>query len=276
MEHHLALPHGLLAWDDVGPRHAATTVVLLHGFPHDHALWTAQVEAHTTAFPSVRLLVPDLPGFGRSAPLPAPGMDAYADAIAALLDAAGVPKAVIGGLSMGGYITLAFWRRHAERAQALMLFDTKAAADGDAARLKRREMITTVECDGVGAVIAALLAPQLGRTTRETQPGLVERVEVMMRRASATGVTGAITAIMERVDSTPTLDTITVPTLVVVGDEDTVTPLADAHLLGAGIRGARLVTVPGAGHLAPLEQPAVVNAAMAEFLEVSVGGAQES
>jgi len=276
MEHHLALPHGLLAWDDIGPRHAATTAVLLHGFPHDRALWTSQVEAQPSAFPSVRLLVPDLPGFGRSAPLPTPSMDAYADTIAALLDAAGVTQAVVGGLSMGGYVTLAFWRRHAARVRALLLLDTKAAADGEEARRKRRETIATVECDGVGALVSGLLASQLGPTTRATRPALVERVEVMLRRASATGVTGAVTAMMHRIDSTPTLDTITVPTLIVVGEEDTLTPLDDARILGASIRGSRLVTIPGAGHLAPLEQPAVVNAALAEFLDVAVGTAQVS
>ena len=113
---------------------------------------------------------------------------------------------------------------------------------------------------------------KLGVTTRTESPALVGQVEVMLRRAPASGVIGAARAMIARVDSTPTLGTITVPTLVLVGDEDTLTPVTDAIALAAAIPGARLVTVPGAGHLAPLEQPAVVNAAIAEFLDVAVRG----
>ncbi len=273
MEQTLALPHGTLAWDDVGPRHAAITVVLIHGFPHDRWLWSAQTAAHATAFPDVRLLVPDLPGFGRSTPLPEPGMDAYADAIASMLDAAGVEQAVIGGLSMGGYVAFALWRRHAARVRALLLLDTKAAADTEPARLKRRELMASVGQEGVGPAVPTFLQQQLGVTTRATQPQLVEQVEVMLRRAPASGVIGAAQAMLTRIDSTSTLETITVPTLVVVGDEDTVTPMADSLVLSSSVAGSRLVTIPDAGHLAPLEQPSVVNAAIAEFLDVAVRGA---
>ena len=270
MEHTLALSHGTLSWDDVGSRHPAITLVLLHGFPHDRSLWAAQVESASEVFPDIRILVPDLPGFGRSSPAPGAGMDVYADAIERLLTTAGVERAVIGGLSMGGYIALAFWRRHAARVRALLLMDTKAPSDTDAAREKRHELIATVKQDGIGALVPGMLASQLGETTRRDDPSLVERVEVMLRRAPASGVTAAAQALMERIDSTPTLETITVPTLVLVGEEDTVTPLSDALMMSAAIPGSRLVTVPGAGHLAPLEQPAVVNAAIAEFLDVAV------
>lgn len=170
---------------------------------------------------------------------------------------------MLGGLSMGGYIAFAFWRRHAARVRALMLMDTKASADTDTAKEKRRELIATVQRDGVGAVVPGMIPSQLGETTRRDDPALVERVEVMLRRAPASGVVAAAQALMDRTDSTPTLATITVPTLVLVGDEDTVTPIGDALDMAAAIRGSRLVTVPGAGHLAPLEQPAIVNAAIA-------------
>ena len=270
MERTLALSHGSLSWDDIGSHRAATTILLLHGFPHDRSLWTAQAAAHEQSFPDVRLLIPDLPGFGRSAPLVSPGMDAWADALEPLLDAAGVERAIVGGLSMGGYVAFAFWRRHAARVHALMLMDTKATADSDAAKTGRRELIATVEASGTDAVVPALVASQLGAGTRTGDPALAARVEAMLRRASATGVIAAATAMLSRIDSTPTLDTIDVPTLVIVGDEDTLTPASDAIAMSAGIRGARLVTVPGAGHLAPLEQPATVNAAIAEFLDVAV------
>lgn len=269
MEQTLALPHGTLAWDDVGPRQSGLVVVLVHGFPHDRGLWSAQVAAHASVFPESRLLLPDLPGFGRSTPLTTPSMDGYADAIAAMLDAAGVTTAVIGGLSMGGYVAFAFWRRHAHRVRALMLMDTRAPGDSDEARAKRRDMIATVTRDGAGAIVPGLLSQQLGPTTRSSNPALMAQVEVLLRRAPAIGVIGAATAMMDRVDSTPTLETITVPTLVLVGEEDTLTPVTDAVVLSSAIRGSRLVTVAAAGHLSPLEQPKVVNAAIAEFLDVS-------
>lgn len=272
MEHHLALPHGPLGWEEVGPHRADVAVVLLHGFPHDRGLWVAQLAAHADALPGVRLIVPDLPGFGQSAPLPVPSMDGYADAIAALLDHLGVQQAVIGGLSMGGYVALAFWRRHAARVRALLLLDTRADDDSDAVKAKRRALIATVHAEGVGAVVSAMVPDQLGATTRATQPSLVERIEVMLRRAPASGVTGAAQAMHDRVDSRPTLETITVPTLVVVGEEDTLTPPRDAQAIAAAIPRARLVTIAGAGHLAPVEQPVVVTAAIAEFLDVAVRG----
>ena len=270
MEHTLALSHGTLSWDAFGSRRAAVTIVLLHGFPHDRGLWAAQAGAAADVFPDVRLLIPDLPGFGRSSPLSAAGMDAYADVLEPMLDRCEVEQAVIGGLSMGGYIAFAFWRRHAARTRALMLFGTKAPADTEAARDARRALIDTVQRDGVGALVPSMISTQLGVSTRRDDPALVEQIEVMLHRAPVSGVTAAAEALMGRVDSTPTLDTILVPTLVLVGDEDTITPVSDAMRIAAGIPRSRLVTVPGAGHLAPIEQPAVVNAAIAEFLDVSV------
>jgi 3-oxoadipate enol-lactonase len=270
MERTVARALGVLTWDDIGPRDAAVVLVLLHGFPHDRTLWQAQIDAHASAFPNIRLLVPDLPGFGDSAPLSAPSMDGYADAVADLLDSAVVERAVIGGLSMGGYIAFAFWRRYSTRMRALLLLDTKAGADTDAARAKRRDLIVAVERDGVGPLVPGLLEAQLGATTRAEQPALVARVATMLGRAPTSGVSGAAFAMMHRDDSTATLDTITVPTLVVVGDEDTLTPVNEAIAMASAIRGSRLVIVPGAGHVAPLEQPITVNAAIAEFLDVAV------
>ena len=269
-EQTLALPHGLLAYDALGPHDAGTTLLLLHGFPHDHSLWSRQAGALETAFPDTRLLLPDLPGFGRSTPPTDSTIDAYADAIVAMLDAVGAGPVVVGGLSMGGYIAFALWRRHAARIRALVLMDTKATTDAPQARASRQELIDAVQRDGFGPSVPSLISAQLGRTTRERRPALVERVEVMLRRAPQQGVLCAAAAMMNRVDSTPTLDTIAVPTLVIVGDEDVLTPLSDAITMSSAIRGSRLVTISGAGHLAPLEAPDVVNAAIAEFLDVAV------
>jgi len=271
MEHTLTVNDGTLAWDDVGPQDASQVVVLLHGFPHDRTLWRFQIEQRAAAFPQVRLLIPDLPGFGRSTALENPSMDGFADSIASLLDAAGVERAVIAGLSMGGYIAFAFWRKHASRVRALILIDTKADPDTESGRASRRALITTVECDGVVVAVAGMLEQQLGATTRADRPALADAVAEMLRRAPARGVIGAAQALMNRPSSTETLSTVTVPTLVLVGIEDTLTPPTDAFAMAAALPRSRLVTIADAGHLAPLEQPATVNAAIAEFLEVALG-----
>jgi 3-oxoadipate enol-lactonase len=269
MESRLQRPHGDLAWDDTGPATSDTVLVLLHGFPHDRTLWRAQQVANSTALPNVRLIIPDLPGFGASAPLDAPSMDAYADEIAALLDELGVTRAVIAGLSMGGYIAFAFWRRHRTRVQSLILIDTKASVDADAAKAKRRELIANVTQHGVGSIVESMLPGQLGKTTRATATETVAFVTTMLGHAPAVGVVDAAHAMLTRSDSMATLETIDVPVLVLVGDEDVLTPVSDAVAMSSVIPRARLVTIPEAGHLSPLEQPATVNAAMAEFLDVT-------
>ncbi|MCU0627224.1 MAG: alpha/beta hydrolase, partial [Gemmatimonadaceae bacterium] len=263
----LVTPHGPLAYADLGPRDGLP-VMLLHGFPHDRGVWRAQREALPEALAGIRLILPDLPGFGGSAPLPEPSVDTYADAVIAVLDHAGVATAVVGGLSMGGYVAFAAWRRHASRISALALFDTRAGADGEAAREKRRAVIALAQAEGAGAVAEQQLPGQLGRTTRSEAPALVEEVEIMLRRASVQGIVDGQQLMLARPDSTPSLPLITVPTLVVVGDEDVLTPPDEARSMAAQIAGARLVVVAGAGHLAPLEQGATVNAALAEFLSV--------
>jgi pimeloyl-ACP methyl ester carboxylesterase len=267
MDRVLVAPHGPVAYADLGPR-TALPVLLVHGFPHDRGVWRAQREAVGEALDGIRLLLPDLPGFGGSAPLAAPSMDTYADTIAAVLDHAEVDRAVVGGLSMGGYVSFAVWRRHADRVRALVLCDTRAGADTDAAREKRRALITTARAEGAGAVAEQQLTGQLGKTTRATAPVLVDEVAHMLRRAPVRGIVDALEAMMSRPDSTDTLPTIAVPTLVVVGDEDVVTPVDEARTMAALVPAARLVVVDGAGHLAPLEQGATFNAALAEFLAV--------
>ena len=239
-------------------------VVFLHGFPHDRALWRHQVAALCD---SHRCIAPDLPGFGSSAPSSEPGVDAYADAVIALLDHLGVARAVVAGLSMGGYVAFAIWRRHPERVRALILCDTKAGADTDDVRAKRRDMIALAERDGAAALAAAQGEGMLGKSTRASQPAVVGEVRAMMERQPVVGITGALTALMNRPDSTATLAEITVPVLILVGDEDTLTPPREAVAMHRAIRTSTLVEIAHAGHATALEQPAAVNAALRTFLD---------
>ena len=252
-----------IGFDDTG---AGTPVLFIHGFPHDRSLWDEQCSALST---HVRCIAPDLRGFGESSVEGPYSVDQYADDLAQLLTHLDVRQAVICGLSMGGYVAMAMWRRHPDMILALALCDTKAGADTDEGRKKRNDLIALAERDGSGAVATGQLAGMLGKTTREKRPDIVARTDAMMRRASVAGIVGAVTAMRDRPDSKPTLASVTVPTLVVVGEEDVLTPVAEAEAIVAALSPkakAKLEVVDGAGHASCLERPAAVTHVLADFL----------
>jgi 3-oxoadipate enol-lactonase len=245
-------------------------LVLLHGFPHDREVWAAQFAAADTVLSGQPLLIPDLPGFGQSPPVTPATLDAYAGALLAWLDALQIQHIVLGGLSLGGYLAFALWRRAPERIAALILCDTRATPDSDEQRAKRLETIALATAEGPGPIAARQREPQLGKTTRRTRPDLVAALDAILLRAPVRGIVDASRAMADRPDSTPTLETITVPTLIVVGEEDVVTTVDEALAMQALIPRSRLIRVAEAGHLAPFEQPVVVNAAIAEFLDTAL------
>jgi pimeloyl-ACP methyl ester carboxylesterase len=249
-----------LAHMDVG---RGLPVVLLHAFPLNRSMWEAQVAA---LLGECRCIVPDLRGFGDS-PMTGPyTMDRYADDVAGLLDALQIEQAVIGGLSMGGYVALALWRRHRKRVRALVLADTRAIADTPEAAAKRVELMEVARTAGVPAVVDKQLPGMVGKSTRDKQPDLIERIRSAMVRTSAEGIVGALEAMRTRPDSTPLLPGIDVPTLVVVGAEDAITPVREARALHEAIPNSRLEIVPEAGHLSNLERPAAFNTALSDFV----------
>ena len=249
-----------IGYDDVG---AGVPIVFLHGFPHDRRLWIPQLGPMVDR---CRCIAPDLRGFGETRGIGPTSIDSYADDVVALLDGLEIQRAVICGLSMGGYVAFAIWRRHAARVRALVLADTKAAADTEEAREKRRQMIHLARDRGSAAIADAQLSGMVGKTTREKQPGVVEAVREMMVAAPVDGIIGALQAMMNRPDSTPTLATIDVPTLVIVGDEDALTPPKEARALQESIRGSQLEVLEQAGHVSNLERPAAFNHVLSEFL----------
>lgn len=246
---------------------AGVPVLLLHGFPHDRTLWAAQLAAPPAG---ARLIAPDLPGFGDSARIADPTLDHWADWTVALLDSLAIPRAVIGGLSMGGYLAFAIWRRHPTRVRALVLADTKAGADSPEAREKRIAMQATAAAQGAGAIADAMMPGMIGKTTRETRPKAVAYLDEMLRRASVGAIHDALDALRTRPDSVPTLATISVPTLIICGDEDALTPVKESHAMHAAIAGSELAVIPGAGHASCVEHPAAFNAVLAGFLTARV------
>jgi pimeloyl-ACP methyl ester carboxylesterase len=254
-------PAPLLAHDDTGPcAGGALPVVLLHAFPFDRRFWAGTLDRLRSR---LRVIAPDLPGFGESALRPGGSIADMADDVAALLAHLGIARAVLCGLSMGGYVALALARRHPALLGGLVLCDTRAGADGDEARRARADAIALVEEQGVGAYIDR----QLGRLLA---PGISEAIRDEARRLalaqSPAGVIAGLCALRDRPDRRGELADLSCPTLVVVGAEDVLTPPAEAAAMAREIRGARLVIMPEVGHLASLEAPDVFAATLADFV----------
>jgi 3-oxoadipate enol-lactonase len=249
-----------LAHADVG---RGLPVILLHAFPLNRSMWEPQIAA---LFGECRCIVPDLRGFGDSPRSGPYSMDRFADDVVALLDALQIDRAVVAGLSMGGYVAFNLWRRHPARVRALLLADTRAAADTPEGREKRNDLIALARSEGAAAVAERQITGLLGKTTREKQPELVDRLRSLMGQESVEGIVGAAEAMRDRADSTALLARIDVPTLVVVGEEDAITPVKEARAMHEAIRGSRLEIVPSAGHLSNVERPAAFNAALSDFV----------
>jgi len=252
----LDLPHL-----DKGPRSGTVTIILLHGFPLDHTMWAPQVHALEAA--GFRVIAPDLRGLGK-APLgkgPA-AMPLHAADIIRLADRVGVRRFAIAGFSMGGYVALELARSSLDRLAGLALVDTRAEPDPPEAARGRVETAAKVRAQG-SQVVADAMLPKL--LTPRAPPALVEQTRAVMLAQRPEGVAQCLLGMAERIDQRPNLSRIRVPTLVVVGAEDTITPPDAARVLADGISGSRLVTVPGAGHLSTLEQADAVSAAMVEW-----------
>ncbi len=251
-----------VAFDDTGS--GGIPLVLLHPFPFDRTLWAAQVSGLADA---ARIIAPDLRGFGDTELGAGPiTLDTYAGDLAALLDARGIARAVVAGLSMGGYTAFAFYRKYPERVRALILADTRPQPDSPEAKQGRDENIALVRSRGAGALADKMLPKMLTAGTVAARGAVTQATRVAMARQPVTGIIAALEAMRDRPDSTPTLAQISVPTLVIAGAEDTVTPLQDAELMRGEIRGARLVAIAGAAHLSNFEQPDAFNRAVREFL----------
>jgi 3-oxoadipate enol-lactonase len=250
------------------------TLVLIHAFPMNADMWEAQLDAVPARW---RYLAPDLRGFGRSDPAEpnstAPvSMDDYARDVLALLDHLRIDRAVVTGLSMGGYVAFALLRLAPQRVRGLVLANTRAEADTEEARKGRAEMLDLLARGGVSAVAEQMLPRLLGETTRVERAGAQERVRAIAQANSAAGVRDAIRRMMNRVDSSALLRDIARPTLVIASEEDAVTPAAGVRRMAAAISGAGLTTILRAGHLSNMEQPVDFNLALQHFLAQHFGG----
>lgn len=241
-------------------------VLFLHGFPLNGGMWDRQIaEIRTRA----RVLVPDLPGFGRSVPTPEPPtIEDFADLVLAALDARGIDRVTVVGLSMGGYIAFRLVERLGERLAGLLLADTRPNPDTEEGARLRHVLAAKVEAQGVEPAIEEFLPKLLGPTTFRTRSAVVERVREIIRGNQPAGLAAALRAMAGRPDSTPLLSRLRCPVLCVAGEEDALTPPEVARAMAEQIPGGRWIAIPSAGHLTNLEAPEAFGIALAELLDL--------
>jgi len=240
-------------------------VVLLHPFPVHHEFWLPVTDALSARY---RLILPDLRGHGASEVGEGPAtMEKHAADLARVMDDADVGRAPMVGVSIGGYALFEFWRRHRGRVAALVLCNTKAAADNAEARAGRLQAANDVLERGTEPFFAGMIQKVLGKTTRETRPDLVDSALQMMRKMSPQDIAEVQRGMAERPDSIDTLKTINVPTLLVTGDEDPMTGVNEAEFMRQHISGSQMRVIPKAGHYSPWEQPAEAGRILRQFLD---------
>jgi pimeloyl-ACP methyl ester carboxylesterase len=251
----------MVAYDDAG---AGRPVVLLHAFPLSREMWKPQAESLSK---DCRILTPDLPGFGGSTGfLDEPSVNGMAVAVADFLDAVSVTEPVaLGGLSMGGYVALAFARKYPDRIRALVLADTRAEADDATGKANRDKMIAFAQEHSAADLIEQMMPKMLSEETWKNRPEVVEAIRRIASAQPIGGIVNALKALRDRPDARPGLDDIKAPALVVVGAKDALTPPALSQDLAVRIRG-QIEVIPGAGHLSNLEKPAEFTAAVRRFL----------
>jgi 3-oxoadipate enol-lactonase len=240
-------------------------LLFVHGFPFDQTMWRHQV----AALSDWNCLAPDLQGAGVAAAPREPdaySMAVYARDLTKLLDARGIDPAVLCGLSMGGYVVFELLRQIPQRVRAAVLCNTKSAADTPEGKRGRDTLAEKARSKGASAVAEELVPKALSKMTLERNPGVVRDVRAMIERQPVDGIVGALHALRERPDSTPLLDKIRVPVLVVAGSDDQITPAAGMREMARAIRGAQFNLIHDAGHLTPFEQPEAFNAALRGFL----------
>ena len=250
-----------VAYTDAG---VGRPVVLIHGYPFNRSLWNEQVAVLSSSY---RVITPDLRGFGETDSSQGPAtMSRMADDVARLMDHLGIAQAVIGGLSMGGYVALAFYKQFPSRVRALVLADTRASADTEEAKQTRAQQAQKALSEGMAGIADAMLPKLLTPETVSKRPEVVKRVRDMMLKTKPEGAAAALLGMAEREDQTSLLPAITSPTLILVGAEDAITPVGDSEKMHNAIAGSRLVVIENAGHVSNLERTDEFNQNLVDFL----------
>lgn len=257
---HTAINGITLAYSDSG---RGFPIVFLHAFPLNRTMWAQQESVLSSQF---RIITIDLRGHGDSdAPLWHYTLEQATDDVRALLDHLAIRQAVFVGLSMGGYILLAFYRKYSDRVKGMVLADTRAQADTVEGKAGRFQMAQIAYKQGPSAIADIMIPKLLSSATIQTRPEIVQQVRTMIEGNQMSGIVGDLMAMAERPDSVPLLKQIACPTQIIVGELDHATPPSDAKLMADQIADARLALIANAAHLANIEQPETFNQIIAEF-----------
>lgn len=253
-----------IAYTDTG---IGRPIVLIHGYPFNRSLWSEQVAALSSTY---RVIAPDLRGFGDSDASPDTAtMNLLAQDVAQLMDHLEIPRTAIGGLSMGGYVALAFHKQFPSRVRAFILADTRAQADTEEAKQTRAQQAEKALSEGMAGIADAMLPKLLTPETVSKRPEVVKHVRDMMLKTKPEGAAAALRGMAERDDQTELLTKIATPTLILVGAEDAITPVVDSEKMHRAIAKSRLVVLENAGHVSNLERTEQFNDALLEFLNES-------
>ncbi len=240
-------------------------LVLVHGYPLDHQMWRHQIDEFSRDH---RVIAPDLRGFGQSTATPGVvTMERHADDLVALLDGLGVAEPVtLCGLSMGGYVAFAFAVKHRSRLAKLILCDTKAAGDTTEAAKTRLESAQKVLAEGPQAIVDGMVPKLFADAVITQQTDIVKAIRKVMLDTKPEGIAAALRGMAERPNVISQLPTIDAPTLVICGEHDVISPVAEMRAIAEALPHGQFVVIAGAGHMAPLEKPAEVNTAIRAFL----------
>nr|WP_185245264.1 alpha/beta fold hydrolase [Citrifermentans bremense] len=256
-----------LAFDDLG---SGPAVLLIHGFPLNRQMWQPQLKPLADA--GYRVIAPDLRGFGASdAPATGYSMDRFADDLVSLLDALDIEQAVVGGMSMGGYILMNLLERHPDRVRAAAFIATRSNADDEATRLRRSEMAAQAERLGANPITKIFAELLFADATSVSRPELIAQVTAWMRGTCPHGLAGGLLAMRDRKEYTPLLASFRKPSLVIAGAEDRAAPLEVARVLIDALPSCRSRIIEKAGHMVNMEQPEIFNKTLIEFINSIAG-----
>jgi 3-oxoadipate enol-lactonase len=241
---------------------SGTPIVLVHGFPLDARMWQAQIDELSNQH---RIIAPDLRGFGQSISSEPFTIRSLADDLHALLSKIGALPCLLAGLSMGGYVALAFAKKYPADLRGLALIDTRAEADTAEGRENRNKMIEQAKAAGSKAIADAMFPKLLCASTIQNQPRVAQNLRQIMQSQSPLTLQHALAAMRDREDQTQNLPSIAVPVLILVGEQDVITPPAMSQTMEKLLPRATLVMIPDAGHMSPMEQPQRVSDALRQF-----------
>lgn len=240
-------------------------LVFIHGFPFDHTMWDAQMMALPQEYRAISF---DIRGHGSSDLAEGQySIEFFVDDFIGLLDHLGIKQAAVCGLSMGGYVALRAAERHPERIKALVLCDTRSEADSNEAKIKRAQQVKAVKTAGVKAFAEGFVKAVFAPDTFSRSPQVVQKIQKIIEKNSPIGICGTLLALAARTDTTPALPAIKVPTLILVGEHDTLTPPSASRAMQEKIRGSELHIIPNAAHMSNLENSSFFDDKLLSFLK---------